>query len=81
MIVYKPPVQITEENKTTLQFLDLMSKIDRYSEISGEELKKKIKRFTEINEVDFETVKQYLSLYPDRVFRNLYETDVMKELV
>ena len=32
VIVYKPVTEITEENITTLQFLDLMSSIDKYSE-------------------------------------------------
>ncbi len=81
VIVYAPPVEITEENKTAIQFLDLMSTIDRYSEISGDELKRKIRRFIEINKVDYEVVKQYLPFFPDKVYRNLYETGVMKELV
>ncbi len=81
VIVYAPPVEITEENKTAIQFLDLMSTIDRYSEISGDELKRKIRRFIEINKVDYEVVKRYLPFFPDKVYRNLYETGVMKELV
>ena len=81
VIVYAPTVEITEENKTAIQFLDLMSTIDRYSEISGDELKRKIRRFIEINKVDYEVVKQYLPFFPDKVYRNLFETGVMKELV
>ena len=81
VIVYAPTVEITEENKTAIQFLDLMSTIDRYSEISGDELKRKIRRFIEINKVDYEIVKQYLPFFPDKVYRNLYETGVMNELV
>ena len=81
VIVYAPTVEITEENKTAIQFLDLMSTIDRYSEISGDELKRKIRRFIEINKVDYEVVKQYLPFFPNKVYRNLFETGVMKELV
>ena len=35
IIVYKPVTDITEKNKSVLQFLDLMSIIDKYSEIAG----------------------------------------------
>ena len=31
--------------------------------------------------VNFEMVKQYISLYPDRVFRNIYQGGLMNELV
>ena len=40
IIVYKPVDTVTERNKSALQFLDLMTNIDRYSEIKGAELLK-----------------------------------------
>ena len=81
VIVYKPLAEITEKNKFALQFLDLMSTIDKYSEISGEERKKKVQKYIDTVKLDFQTVKEYLPLYPDRVYRNLYEGGVMHELV
>lgn len=38
IVVYKPVTDITETNRAALQFLDLMSVIDKYSEVTGEEL-------------------------------------------
>lgn len=81
VIVYKPLTEITEENRTTLQFLDLMSSIDKYSELSGEELKSKLREFVNAINVDFTKVKEYISLFPDRVFRNIYQGGLMNELV
>lgn len=81
IIVYKPIVEVTDENKSSLQFLDLMSVIDRYSEISGEELKAKLKDFVSLVNVDFDQVKKYISLFPDRVYRNIYQGGLMNELV
>lgn len=81
VIVYKPIAEINDENKSALQFLDLMSSIDKYSELSGEELKKKLKEVVKIMNVDFAKVKQYISLFPDRVFRNIYQGGLMNELV
>ncbi|MBR0396871.1 MAG: hypothetical protein IJI10_01230 [Eubacterium sp.] len=81
IIVYKPVVDITEENKSALQFLDLMSVIDKYSEITGAALTAALKRFVEMIRVDFSVVKELLPLYPDRVYRNIYEGGLMGELV
>lgn len=81
IIVYKPVVNITNENKGALQFLELMSNIDKYSEVSGNEFAAKIKAFIDRVEVDFEQVKKYLSLFPDKVYRNIYQGGLMNELV
>ena len=81
IVIYKPVTDITDENKSALQFLDLMSTIDRYSEVSGEELKSRLKKFIKTTAVDFSVEKEFLSLYPDRVYRNIYEGGLMSELV
>lgn len=81
IIVYKPLAEITGENKSALQFLDLMTSIDRYSELSGEELQRKLWDFVKLLNVDFEKVKEYIALFPDRVYRNIYQGGLMSELV
>lgn len=81
VIIYKPVVEISEKNKGALQFLDLMSTIDKYSEVTGDEFTKKINVFIAKAGVDFELVKQYMYLFPDRVYRNIYQGGLMRELV
>ena len=81
VIVYKPLAEITGKNKYALQFLDLMTSIDKYSEISGEECRKKLQKYIDTVKLDFKIVKEYLPLYPDRVYRNLYVGELMSELV
>ena len=81
IIVYKPVTAITEKNKSVLQFLDLMSMLDKYSEISGKELAIRLKKYVKTVKVDFSVVKEFLSLYPDKVYRNIYEGGLMGELV
>ena len=81
LIIYKPVAKITDKNKAELQFLDLMSVIDKYSEITGKELTSKIRKYAESTRLNFSTVKEYLPLYPDRVYRNIYEGGLMGELV
>ena len=81
IIVYKPMVEVNEQNKSALQFLDFMLVIDKYSEVSGKELEKRLRRYVELVELDFEMVKKYISLYPDKVYRNIYDGGLMGELV
>ncbi|MDO4962169.1 MAG: hypothetical protein Q4E57_10050 [Eubacteriales bacterium] len=81
MIIYQPVTEITKENKSALQFLDLMSSVDKYSELPEELLKIKLREFVKMIDVDFETVKKYISLFPDRVYRNIYQGGLMRELV
>ena len=81
IIVYKPMTTITEKNKSSLQFLDLMSVIDKYSEVTGRERIERLKRFAELIRVDFSVVKDLLPLCSDRVYRNIYEGGLMGELV
>ena len=58
-----------------------MSSIDKYSELSGDELANKLKEVVKIMNVDFTKVKEYISMFPDRVFRNIYQGGLMNELV
>lgn len=81
IVIYKPVVEILEENKSALQFLDLMSTIHKYSEVTGDEFTTKINMFIMKIGVDFELVKKYMCLFPDRVYRNIYERGLMHELV
>lgn len=52
-----------------------------YSEISGAELVAKLKKLVETVGVDFSVVKEILPLYPDKVYRNIYDGGLMGELV
>lgn len=72
---------ISEENRSALQFLDLMSTIDRYSEVSGREFTDKIRAFVNTEEVDFQEVKKYISVFPGRVYQNICEAGLMDELI
>ena len=81
LIVYKPITEITKENQTALQFLDMMTTIDKYSEISGNLLRMKLKEYVNILNVDFSIVKRYIALFPDRVYRNIYQGGLIGELV
>lgn len=81
LVIYKPVTEITQDNKAELQFLDLMTTIDKYSEIRGEALRQKLREFVIALNVDFTKVKEYITLFPDKVYRNIYQGGLMCELV
>jgi hypothetical protein len=81
LIIYKPLTEITDENCVALQFLDFMATVDRYSELTGEALKLKLREFVNALNVDFDTVRKYISIFPDRAYRNIYQGGLMSELV
>lgn len=81
ILIYKPTMEITSNNIKELQFLDLMLNIDKYSEVDINEQRKKIQNYINNNNLNFELIKEYLPLYPDRIYKNLYNGGVMNELV
>ena len=81
IIIYKPLSTITKENIKELEFLSLMSIIDKYSEISGDEYIRKLKEYVNKARINFTTVKEYISLFPNVVYKNIYEGGLMNELV
>lgn len=58
-----------------------MSTIDKYSEITGKEFTTKINTFITRADVDLKLVKKYIHLFPDKVYRNIYQGGLMRELV
>lgn len=81
IVVYKPMEKITNDNLSSLQFLDLMTNIDKYSELNGDELKEKLENFIKATKVNFEYVKKYISKYPLSVYENIHEKGLMNKLM
>lgn len=81
IIVYKPTIEITENNINELEFMSLMTDIDYYSEISGNELKMKLREYVNKKLINFSIVKKYLFLFPDKIYKNLYNGGLMNELL
>ena len=77
VIVRKPRVEVTEDNYKILQFLDLMKDIDTYSEVKGEQLQKRLLRYMQEIQLSFPMIEPYLSYYPDRIYKNMYETGLL----
>lgn len=81
IIIYKPLFTINEENVNELEFLTLMTDIDKISEISGDELHIKLKEYIFRKKINFNVVKELIPLFPDKVYKNIYNGGLMNELV
>ncbi|SEG05431.1 DUF6088 family protein [Lachnospira multipara] len=76
-IIRKPKAEITEENVYTLQFLDFLSDIDKYLDGSSDNILDKLEKLIKDENITKELIDTYISLYPTRVYKNLYETGVV----
>lgn len=77
VIVKKPKVKITNENSKILQFLDMIMVIDLYAEVEGDDLKKRVQMIMEKMNITFSSLEPYLNYYPEKLYKNMYETGVL----
>ena len=77
IIVRRPYVTINDENAKVLQFLDLMKEIVNISELEGTDLTKRLLSYLKISGLDFNALKPYLSYYPDRIYKNMFEVGLL----
>jgi len=69
----KPKTTVTEENAKVLQFLDLLSDIDRLTDENDEVISKKLKSIIVSQGIKKADIDKYISLYPVKVYKNYYE--------
>lgn len=77
VIVRRPKVLVTNENVRILQFLDLIKDVDVYSEEEGDDLKRRMLEIMKKMNITFSVLEPYLSYYPEKIYKNMYETGVL----
>ena len=77
IILRQPRAAVSAENAKVLQILDLLKEIDLLAEIRPEECSQKILAYMRQTGLSFTDLQPYLLLYPDKIFRNLYETRLL----
>lgn len=75
-VLRKSRAQITQENVKVLQLLDLLKDIDMYAEIKGEEIQECLTNYINSNNISKEIVDMYLPLFPDKIYKAIYETGI-----
>ena len=77
IILRKPRRTITDQNVLVLQILDLLADVDKYSEIEPTEAHQRIRDYLERVAMKFASMEQYLSYYPAKIFKNMYEMGLL----
>ena len=73
VILRSPRTEINEDNFRALQFLDLMKDVDMVSELEGKRLTERLLAYMRACSLYFDDLEPFLPLYPDKLYRNLYE--------
>ena len=77
VVLRKPRVVVTEENSKVLQLLDFIMEFEFVSETKGKELKEKLLDYMKKAKVTTSMLREYISYYPERIYKNLYETGLL----
>ena len=77
VILRKPYVVIDDQNANTLQFLDLLKEVVDISEVDGAELTDRLVDYMKKKKIGFESMRKYLSYYPERIYKNMYEVGLL----
>ncbi len=80
VILRKPRTPITESNYQTLQLLDLIKDSDVICEAEGKQLCDRVQAYMKAISLQFNDMKPYLDYYPDKIYKNLYETGVLNNV-
>lgn len=75
-VIRRPVTEITEENTYVLQFFDCLKDIDKASELDMRECGRILTSFAREHHITKELADQYISLYPLKVYKAIYETGV-----
>ncbi|MBR4474070.1 MAG: hypothetical protein IKS55_10580 [Oscillospiraceae bacterium] len=77
VILRRPYVEVNDGNVKALQFLDLIKEVSDISELEGEKLTARLTGYMKTSGLNFDTLRQYLSYYPDKIYRNMYEVGLL----
>lgn len=77
IILRQPRCTVTKQNFLVLQILDLLVDVDRYSEIGQAEASQRFRDYLGRAALGFSSMEQYLSYYPVKIFKNMYEMGLL----
>ena len=76
-VIRKARTQLTETNVKVLQLLDLLKDIEMYSELDRDELRECLLKYINNNKITKALVDMYLPLFPDKIYKSIYETRII----
>lgn len=75
-VLRRPIVEVTEENVQVLQFLDCLKDVDRYAEESLDVCGHILTKYAMEHEITKTRIDRYITNYPIRIYKAMYETGV-----
>ena len=81
VLLRKPRTTITRENFLVLQLLDLLKDLEQYIDNDSPGAEKAIKDYIRLNGIRREDIDKYISLFPERIYRYIYEFKLYEAFV
>ena len=81
IILKRPKTEITSQNYKLLQLLDLLSEINKLSELDTFQTSAAVLAYIKAANIKFAMLEPYLALYPDNIYKNLYSYGVLQNAV
>ena len=78
LILRKPRAKVTEENYCLLRLLDLLKDIEIYEVQDKAKAGGRIIAYMKASGIEFRDLDNYLSCYPDKIYRNMYEMGLIR---
>ena len=75
-LIRRPSVSINENNAAVLQLLECLKDIDRCADVNMESCGEILSRYISNNRITKKDIDQYISVYPAKVYKAIYETGV-----
>lgn len=69
----RPRTEITAKNQQVLQFLDFLKDFEEYVDEDSLSVSARIGKFIEASGITKNDVDQYISLFPDKTYKNFYD--------
>lgn len=73
LVLRKPRFKVTKENYRILQFLDLLKDIEQYTDDENKSCRQQIVDYMKESNITKSALDQYISAYPDKIYRAIYE--------
>lgn len=72
-VVRKPPVSVNESNYKVLQLLELLKDLNIYADNEPELVKNQLVQYIKTNQINRDEVDRYISEFPLKTYKYIYE--------
>ena len=76
VILRKPKAEVTDRNWKILQLLDLLKDADKYADTETAGVAGRVRKYVRDNDISKADVDELIQLYPDRIYRIIYEMEL-----